>query len=108
MVGLLTLNSSFSHGTQKNCAWYSRTTFRMRATYLVLAVLLLAAAQANAQPFAYVTNALSNNVSVIDLSTNTVVTTIPLTTGAPVGIELTPDGTRAYGSRIKFFQLLIH
>jgi YVTN family beta-propeller protein len=36
-----------------------------------------------------------NNVSVIDTATNTVVATIPVGMG-PIGIAITPDGTRAY------------
>lgn len=48
----------------------------MRHTLLV--VLMLAATSASAQPFAYVPNVLfSGGVTVLDLSTNTVVTTIP-------------------------------
>ncbi len=44
---------------------------------------------------AYVTNNLSNNVTVIDLTTNTVLTTI---TGlrTPIGIAASPDGQRVY------------
>ena len=59
-------------------------------------------------PFAYVTNQSSNNVSVIDTSTNTVVATIDLRicTGegefltcdspGPAGIAITPDAKHAY------------
>jgi YVTN family beta-propeller protein len=37
----------------------------------------------------------SNTVSVIDIATNTVVATIPVG-AAPLGVAITPDGTRAY------------
>ena len=48
-----------------------------------------------AEDFAYVTNFAPNNVSVIDLSNNTVVATV--TVGAtPLGIAITPDGAFAY------------
>jgi YVTN family beta-propeller protein len=42
-----------------------------------------------------VANVSSNNVSVIDIATNTVVATIPVGL-IPVGVAITPDGTRAY------------
>jgi YVTN family beta-propeller protein len=44
---------------------------------------------------AYVTNANSANVSVIDTATNRVVVTIPVGSG-PYGVALTPDGKYAY------------
>jgi YVTN family beta-propeller protein len=44
---------------------------------------------------AYVTNLSSNNVSVIDIATNTVTATVPVGNG-PLGVALKPDGTRAY------------
>ncbi|MGA9140126.1 MAG: SdrD B-like domain-containing protein, partial [Methanocella sp.] len=46
--------------------------------------------------FAYVTNAGSNSVSVIDTSTNTVVGSPIPVGGAPVDVAITPDGTRVY------------
>jgi YVTN family beta-propeller protein len=52
---------------------------------------------AEAQPFAYVTNQDSNNVTVIDTATNMVVGTMPIAVGTdPFGVAITPDGTRAY------------
>ncbi|MEB9624542.1 YncE family protein, partial [Bacillus cereus] len=45
--------------------------------------------------FAYVTNLLSNNVSVINTGSNSVVATIPVGT-APIGIAITPDGDFVY------------
>src|ERR1700724_2421049 len=53
-------------------------------------------ASAEAAPFAYVTNANSNTVSVISTATNTVVgSPIPVGT-APTGEAVTPDGTKVY------------
>src|SRR5438132_5602524 len=65
--------------------------------YPLIFVLTLAlhAISAQAQPFAYVTNASSNNVSVIDTASNTVVATVRVGSG-PSGVAITPDGTRAY------------
>jgi YVTN family beta-propeller protein len=48
-----------------------------------------------ADPFAYVSNQASNNVSVIDTATNTVVDTVGVG-GIPWGVAITPDGARAY------------
>jgi YVTN family beta-propeller protein len=48
-----------------------------------------------AAPRAYVTNGNSNNVSVIDTATNTVVDTIAVV-AAPIGAAMTPDGAHAY------------
>ena len=50
---------------------------------------------ASAQPFAYVANYDSDNVSVIDTATNTVVDTVGVG-DEPRGIAITPDGSRAY------------
>ncbi len=51
--------------------------------------------QATAQSFAYITNASSGNVSVIDTTTNTVVATV--TVGDfPHGVAVTPEGSRVY------------
>ena len=52
-------------------------------------------APAVATPFVYVTNAGSNNVSVIDAATNKVVGTI-LVEPSPRGVVVTPDGKYAY------------
>ena len=48
-----------------------------------------------AAPFAYITNADSDNVSVLDISTNTVITTIPVGS-SPRGVAVSPAGTRVY------------
>src|SRR5438270_468762 len=50
---------------------------------------------AQAQPFAYVTDANSNTVSVIDTATNTVVATVPVGV-TPGGVAITPNGAFAY------------
>jgi T5SS/PEP-CTERM-associated repeat protein/YVTN family beta-propeller protein len=44
---------------------------------------------------AYISNADSNEVSVIDTSTNTVVAAVPVG-NSPFGVAIKPDGTRAY------------
>ena len=63
----------------------------------VLAPTLVGAPPATAMTplYAYVTNGMSNNVSVIDTSTNKVVTSVPVGSG-PDGIAITPDGSYAY------------
>src|SRR5204863_10189539 len=48
-----------------------------------------------AQTRAYTTNLSSNNVSVIDVASNTVIDTIPVGSG-PVNIAISPDSRRAY------------
>src|SRR5437588_506072 len=53
------------------------------------------ASGAGAAPFAYINNEDSNDVSVIDISTNTVAATVPVGAG-PVGVAVTPDGTAVY------------
>jgi YVTN family beta-propeller protein len=44
---------------------------------------------------AYITNEGSNNVSVINTATNTVIATIPVGF-APFGVTVTPDSTKVY------------
>ena len=48
-----------------------------------------------AAPFAYITNEVSNDVSVIDLATNTVSATIPVGT-TPKGVAVNPACTKVY------------
>jgi YVTN family beta-propeller protein len=64
---------------------------------IVLAMgLALAACPAEAAPFLYVTNVNDNTVSVIDTATNTVVG-LPIAVGSgPIGVAVTPDGTKVY------------
>ena len=63
---------------------------------LLFGVLCLALpGQATAQPFAYITNGFSDNVSVIDTATNTVVATVPVGND-PCGVAVHPDESRVY------------
>jgi YVTN family beta-propeller protein len=69
-------------------------------TYLVLAIawlllVLLWPAATSAAPFAYVTNELSDTVSVIDTATNNLVVTVEVRLG-PEGVAANPTGTRVY------------
>ncbi len=48
-----------------------------------------------ARPFAYISDAQTSTVTVIDTSTNTVVTTIPVG-NYPIGVTVHPNGTRVY------------
>lgn len=75
--------------------------FKMLLAGLILLTVTLsyqvASAQTNQPPatFAYVTNYVSDNVSVIDTSTNMVIATIPVGDG-PRRFAFSPDDTRAY------------
>jgi YVTN family beta-propeller protein len=51
--------------------------------------------QLSAQPFAYLPNFFSDNVSVIDLATNSEIATIPVGFG-PFGVAVNADGSRVY------------
>jgi YVTN family beta-propeller protein len=55
---------------------------------------LLGPASARAQN-AYITNASSNTVSVIDTATDTVIATIPVSLH-PFGVAVSPDGSKVY------------
>ena len=57
--------------------------------------LLMLVSIAGAAPFAYITNYLDNTVSVIDTATNTVTSTVPVGS-SPIGVAVTPDGTKVY------------
>src|SRR5437879_13304428 len=50
---------------------------------------------ASAAPFAYIANDLSNDVSVLDIATNSVVATVPVGQLAQ-GVAVTPDGRSVY------------
>jgi len=63
--------------------------------FLFISSLARDAAATQYGPYAYVTNRGDNNVSVIDTSTDTVVSTIAVGTG-PYGVGVSPTGTRAY------------
>ena len=58
-------------------------------------VLLMLVSIAGAEPFAYITNGDSNNVSVIDVSTNKVTATISVGSN-PMGVAVNPNGTKVY------------
>src|SRR5262249_32770612 len=70
----------------------------LRALSVGLLGVMLGSTLAEAKPFAYVTNSLSNTVSVIDTATNTVVATVRVGSVGrlPEGVATTPDGTHAY------------
>jgi YVTN family beta-propeller protein len=69
---------------------------RQGAAFGLSLLLLLFGSQAWAAPFAYITNGASNNVTVIDTATNTVVGA-PIAVGAgPFGIAVNQTGTRVY------------
>ena len=59
------------------------------------AIILMMISIADAAPFAYITNTGSNNVSIIDTATNTVIATVPVS-NSPMGVAVTPDGTKVY------------
>ncbi len=69
----------------------------MKSLWAVIASLLMLAVvgPAQSQPFAYITGQNGSIVSVLDTATNTVVTTIPVG-GAPFGVGILPNGSRAY------------
>ena len=50
---------------------------------------------AGAAPYAYITNSVSNNVSVIDTATNQVTATVNVGS-YPYGVAISPDGTKVY------------
>ena len=57
--------------------------------------ILILAGVAGASPFAYITNVENNNVSVIDISNNTIVTSVDVGQW-PTGVAANPDGTKVY------------
>ena len=59
------------------------------------AMILMLVSIVGAAPFAYITNSGSNNVSVIDTSTDTVTATVPVG-DYPYGVAVNPDGTKVY------------
>jgi YVTN family beta-propeller protein len=61
---------------------------------------------AESQTYAYVTNYSSATVSVIDTSSNTIVTTIPTGT-QPLGVAITPDGAFAYVTNFNLAQVSV-
>jgi len=69
-----------------------RTWSRFLVGSLIAAILSYGA---QAAPFAYITNAGSNTVSVIDTARNVVVATVSVGSG-PMGVAVNPSGTRVY------------
>ena len=69
-------------------------TFKKALGINALALLMLVSI-AGASPFAYITNGDSNNVSVIDVSTNKVTTSISVGSN-PMGAAVNPNGTKVY------------
>src|SRR5437879_8760835 len=70
------------------------------ALWLAGVVVFTGAAGASAAPFAYITNEgdpyVSNDVSVLDTATNTVVATVPAVGRYPEGVAVTPNGAYVY------------
>jgi YVTN family beta-propeller protein len=58
-------------------------------------MILMLVSIAGAEPFAYITNAVSNNISVIDIATNNVTATVPVGI-EPTRVAVSPDGTKVY------------
>jgi YVTN family beta-propeller protein len=50
---------------------------------------------AGAAPYAYITNSVSSNISVIDTATNQVTATVKVG-NCPIGVTITPDGTKVH------------
>jgi YVTN family beta-propeller protein len=66
---------------------------------LILIALVSLVGFVSASPFAYIPNEGNGTVSVIDIATNSVVTTIPDGAGSssdPMGVAISPDGSKAY------------
>ena len=73
---------------------FRRQTLTKVLGITVLAFLMLVSI-AGASQFAYITNAQSNSVSVIDTATNKVTATIPVGSN-PLGVAINPNGTKVY------------
>jgi YVTN family beta-propeller protein len=81
------------HETYPSSYFYGRNAARcLRFCAVILSVM---AGTAHAAPFAYITNRNSNNISLIDAATNTVVATVAVGTN-PLGVAVNLAGTRAY------------
>ncbi|WP_410507017.1 PKD domain-containing protein [Methanosarcina hadiensis] len=66
-----------------------------KALWITALALLILVSTAGASSFAYVTNGESDNISVIDTTTDRVVTTISAGS-SPLGVAINPDGTKVY------------
>jgi YVTN family beta-propeller protein len=62
---------------------------------IATAIILMLVDIAGAAPYAYITNSGSNTVSIIDTTTNTVTTTVPVGID-PCGVAVTPNGQSVY------------
>ena len=77
-----------------------RRAMRVRAgvgglLWVIFLGIVLCAGQATAKPYAYVPNEGSNDVTVFDTATDTVVATIPVGLN-PIRLAVTPDGRKVY------------
>jgi YVTN family beta-propeller protein len=70
-------------------------TITARSVRFCALILSALACVGHAAPFAYITNSLDNNVSVIDTALNTLVTTVTVGTD-PNGVAVNPTGAFAY------------
>ncbi len=68
---------------------------RLQLGLVLLGLWVMCASSASAAPFAYITNSSTNDVSVIDVATNSIVATVHMDLG-PAGVAVSPDGTRVY------------
>jgi YVTN family beta-propeller protein len=68
---------------------------RVKLGCLAVFLLTIGVASAKAQTKVYVTNQNDNSVSIFDTGGSTVTATVSVGTG-PLGVAITPDGTRAY------------
>lgn len=85
-----------SRETLGSTAGILRLHIRRRVTAWIFSGLaLLGGTAAQAAPFAYITNVASNDVSVVDLASNTVTATVPVGT-TPIGVAVNLAGTRVY------------
>jgi YVTN family beta-propeller protein/parallel beta-helix repeat protein len=78
--------------------WKESITFVSAIMSYIITILLIlsgSAIIAQAASFAYIPNENSNNVSVIDTSTNTVIASVPVG-NYPFGVAVNPTGTRVY------------
>src|SRR5437016_1467189 len=71
---------------------------RLYVSWALMALVAVSSARpAEAAPFAYVVNEISDSVSVIDTATNKVVASVALPVGSfSLGVAVTPDGKHAY------------
>jgi YVTN family beta-propeller protein len=81
--------------TANNVTVIDTSTSAVSPTTISVGQVPIAAAVRGDESLVYVTNVLSNTVSVINSATNTVIATIPVG-NSPQLIALSPDGTRAY------------